>query len=235
MARHHACGLPRAALLLLLCGSRGAVAADQDLERIRAAAEAAVRARAAAIGRVHVQADALDPRLRLPECPVPLSAAPAGDGALRAQLPVSVRCSGARPWSLYLVVRIESEVPVLVARRALPRDATPRREDFALETRRIAGVATQFVGDAGALAGRRLRRPLGAGEALAADALTVAPVVRRGEQVTLLARSGAMEIRVAAIALSDGRPEERIRVQNAASQRVIEGVVRSAGLVEVPL
>jgi len=220
---------------LLLYGGGCALAADQDPERVRAAAEAAVRARTAGMGQVFVRADALDPRLRLPECTLPLTAAPGGDGALRAQVPVGVRCSGARPWSIYLIVRIESEVPVLIARRALPRDATPRIEDFTVETRRVAGLSTQFAGNAAALDGRRLRRPVSAGEALAIDALAVAPVVHRGEQVTLLARAGAMEIRVAAIALSDGRPDEHIRVQNQASQRVIEGVVRAAGLVEVPL
>jgi flagella basal body P-ring formation protein FlgA len=235
MRRHHNLRLLRAALLLLLCGSGPALAADQDPERIRATAEAAVRARTAGMGQVYVRADALDPRLRLPACTLPLTAAPGGDGALRAQVPVGVRCGGARPWSIYLIVRIESQVPVLVARRALPRDAMPHIEDFTLETRRVAGLSTQFAGNAAAIDGRRLRRPLAAGEALAIDALAVAPVVHRGEQVTLLARAGAMEIRVAAIALSDGRPEEHIRVQNPASQRVIEGVVRAAGLVEVPL
>jgi flagella basal body P-ring formation protein FlgA len=235
MRRHHTLALLRAALVLLLCGSGCALAADQDPERIRAVAEAAVRARTAGMGQVFVRADALDPRLRLPECPAPLVAGLSGVAGLRAQVPVGVRCSGARPWSIYLVVRIESEVPVLVARRALPRDAVPRMQDFTVETRRVAGLSAQFAGDAAALDGRRLRRPVGAGEALAIDALAVAPVVRRGEQVTLLARAGAMEIRVAAVALSDGRPDEHIRVQNPATQRVIIGVVRAAGLVEVPL
>ncbi|MFO1401179.1 MAG: flagellar basal body P-ring formation chaperone FlgA [Steroidobacteraceae bacterium] len=182
-----------------------------------------------------MQAATLDPRLRLPRCTQPLNATPGGDGTLRAEVPVSVRCAGERPWSLYLVVRVESEVPVLVARRALPRDAAPLAGDFAIATRRVAGFASQYVGDPAALAGRRLRRPLGAGEALSLDALAVAPVVHRGEQVTLVARSAAVEIRVAAVALADGRPEDRIRVQNPMSQRVIEGVVRGPGLVEAPL
>lgn len=227
---------PVPGLLALLLGTT-AVAADavQDPQSLRAAAEAAVRARAGDAQRVHVQANALDPRLRLPECGRPLVATPGGDGALRAEVPVSVRCTGEKPWSLYLVVHVESDVPVLVARRALPRDAVPVAADFELATRRVAGDASLYVGDPAALAGRRLRRPLGAGATLALDALVVAVLVHRGEQVTLLARSAAVEIRVAAVALADGRPEERIRVQNPASQRVIEGVVRGPGLVEVPL
>jgi flagella basal body P-ring formation protein FlgA len=228
----HRCMLP----VLLLCAlATAASAAEQDPQTIRAAAESAVRARAAVSGRVYLRAATLDPRLRLPLCSQALDAVPAGDGALRAEVPISVRCAGERPWSLYLVVHVESDVPVLVARRALPRDAVPAAADFTLATRRVAGLASQYVGDVAALAGRRLRRPVGAGEPLGIDALAIAPVIHRGEQVTLLARSAAVEIRVPAIALADGRPEERIRVQNAASQRVIEGVVRAAGLVEVPL
>jgi flagella basal body P-ring formation protein FlgA len=38
-----------------------------------------------------------------------------------------------------------------------------------------------------------------------------------------------------AVALSDGRLSDRIRVQNLSSQRVVEGIVRSESLVEVPL
>ena len=222
-------------LPLLLCTVPGAYAGVEDPEAIRSAAAAAVRQRAGNVDRVHARAAALDPRLRLPQCSQPLVATPGGDGALRAEVPVTVRCVGERPWSLYLVVRVESDVPVLVARRALPRDSAPGPADFAMETRRVAGLAGQYVGNPSALEGRRLRRPIGVGEVLALDALVVAPVIHRGDQVMLVARGPAVEIRVAAIALADGRPEERVRVQNAASQRVIEGVVRGPGLVEVPL
>ena len=226
---------PRALPALLLCLAGGAWAADQDPESIRAAATAAVRDRAGDFRHLHLQAATLDPRLRLPLCSAPLEATPGGDGTLRATVPVSVRCPGERRWSLYLVVRVEAELPVLVARRALPRDAAPGPDDFGVETRRVPGFASQYVGDVAALAGRRLRRPLGVGEPLALDALAVAPVVHRGEPVTLLAHGAAFEIRVAAVALADGRPDDHVRVQNAVSQRVIEGVVRGPGLVEVPL
>jgi hypothetical protein len=118
MRRHHTLALLRAALVLLLCGGGRALAADQDPEGIRIAAEAAVRARTLGMGQVFVRADALDPRLHLPECPAPLVAGLSGDAALRAQVPVGVRCSGARPGRYTSWCASESEVPVLVARIA---------------------------------------------------------------------------------------------------------------------
>jgi len=101
--------------------------------------------------------------------------------------------------------------------------------------RRLPGLSSRYVTDVTQLAGQRLRRPVAMGEALAADSLVVAPVVHRGQQLTLVARAGGMEVRTTAIALADGRPDERIRVQNLASQKVIEAVVRSAELAEVAL
>jgi len=101
--------------------------------------------------------------------------------------------------------------------------------------RRLPGISSRYVGDVAQLAGQRLRRPVAMGEALAAEALAVAPVVHRGQQLTLVARAGGMEVRTTGIALTDGRPDERIRVQNLASQKVIEAVVRGPELAEVAL
>lgn len=85
------------------------------------------------------------------------------------------------------------------------------------------------------LTGQRLRKDLASGEALTLEALTPSNVIHRGQQVTLIAATGGFEVRMSAVALSDGRLADRIRVQNLSSQRVIEGIVRSNSVVEVPL
>ena len=51
----------------------------------------------------------------------------------------------------------------------------------------------------------------------------------------MIAGTGGFQVRMSAVALSDGRVADRIRVQNLSSQRVIEGIVRSDNVVEVPL
>ncbi|MDE2220564.1 MAG: flagellar basal body P-ring formation protein FlgA [Gammaproteobacteria bacterium] len=225
-----------AVALVLLKPVHAATVAFEDPANIQAAAESAVRhAAGAPSAQLLATVDALDPRLRLARCEAPLHAFVAGDGQLREHTTVAVRCESGATWGLYVGVALASQVPVLVAKRALARDAVPTAADFALITRRLPGLSSRYLSDAAQLAGQRLRRAIAMGEALDADALAADPIVHRGQQLTLLARASGMEVRVAAIALSDGLPDERIRVQNLASQRIVEATVRSAQLVEVPL
>jgi flagellar basal body P-ring formation protein FlgA len=203
---------------------------------ISAAAENAVRAQAGANAKLlTLQAAPLDARLRVAACDRPLTGSLTDSNLLRAQTTVAVRCEGPVRWTIYTSVNVESQATVLVARRALARNAETTAADFQLESRRVPGMISAYVTDTGALSGQRLSRPVVAGEPLSLESLAPANLIHRGQEVVLLARSGSLEVRVAGIALADGRASDRIRVQNVSSQRVVEGVVRSDSVVEAPL
>jgi flagella basal body P-ring formation protein FlgA len=207
-----------------------------DIGALQAAAESAVRRELPPYSsHTLVRAQSLDPRLRLADCDRALSASIAGDGQARAHTTVAVRCEGSARWTLYVSVSIESEVSVLVAKRALPRDSELSALDFEALPRHLPGLVTDYVTQPLLLTGQRLRQGVSSGQALTVEALTPANVIHRGQQVTLIAGSGDFEVRMSAVALSDGRLADRIRVQNLSSQRVIEGIVRSDNEVEIPL
>jgi flagella basal body P-ring formation protein FlgA len=234
----HRFGATAVAMLLL----RPVHAAEPVLTEpatIRAVAEQAVREAAGTAGVagtvLKIDVDTIDPRLRLAHCGTALRAFVAGDGQLRDRTTVGVRCETDNRWSIYLGVALSSEMPVLVARHAMAAGSQPAAADFSVVTRRLPGLSSHYLSDPAQLAGQRLRRPVAMDEALNADAVATAPVVRRGQEITLLAHAAGMDVRVTVIALADGRPEERIRVQNPGSQRIVEATVRSSQLVEVSL
>ena len=207
-----------------------------DLNAIRSVAEQALRSAAGASGaQLIINVSMPDARLRLANCPAPISASIAGDGQLRERTTIGVRCDAGARWVIYLSAALASELPVLVAQHALARAAAPLAGDFATVTRRLPGLSSNYISDPARLAGQHLRRPLAQGEALTADALATAAVVHRGQQLTLLAHTSGMDVRVMVVALADGRPDELIKVQNPASQRIVEATVRSAQLVEISL
>jgi flagella basal body P-ring formation protein FlgA len=225
----------RASVLLAGLGLAAAVGATTDAALIRQSAERAVRAQAGNAFGLITEAQPLDPRLRLNDCSQALQGFITGDGQVRPQTTVGVRCEDRGGWTIYLIVRVESDTTVLVAKRTLARSTELALTDFDAVRRRIPGLSSDYVGNFNALAGQRLRRPLAPGEPLQLEALTPANIIHRGQQVVLLARGGGIEVRCAGVALADGRADDRIRVQNLSSSQVVEGIVRSDSVVEAPL
>lgn len=214
-----------------------ALAATQTLDSIQAAAEEYVRAQLPAGAKHYVTAARLDQRLRLDACASPLEAFAqnSNTAGMSGRTTVGVRCSAATPWTIYVPVTIEVEIPVLVLRRALPRRARIGLTDVEPQVRRLSGSAASFVSDATALQGHRLKRAVPVGTALTVDMLTPDLLVRRGQQVTLIAANGPVQIRAQGQALSDGGVADRVRVQNVTSLKIVEGVVESESVVRVGL
>ncbi len=224
-----------AALMLLVAGGV-AQAQVQSLESIQSAAEKEVRGLLpAGKATYHVSAVRLDPRLRLAQCGSALQAFVPNNATSTAKVTVGVRCTAPAQWTIYVPVVTEVEAPVLVLRRALARQATVAADDVELQTRRLPGTASQFIGNLADLHGRHLKRAVAAGTPLTADVLVADVLVRRGQQVTLLAANGPFEIRAQGQALSEGGASQRIRVQNMSSGKIVEGVVENAATVRVGL
>jgi len=99
----------------------------------------------------------------------------------------------------------------------------------------VPGNAATFLLDTNSLQGHRLKRSLPAGTALTVDMLVPDVIVRRGQQVTLIAATGPVEIRAQGQALTEGALDDRVRVQNLSSLKVVEGVVESDSVVRVGL
>jgi len=71
------------------------------------------------------------------------------------------------------------------------------------------------------------------GAILTNQQLLGAQAVKRGQSVTLIADAGGITVRMAGRALNDGLVNERIKVQNLSSGKTVEGIARSAQVVEI--
>ena len=127
-ARRHefvACCVAISVAVALLSFGANAIAASQawqPTEEIAAAAEKFLQGR---IGKTAshttVKAGALDSRHRLSLCSRPLEAFLRRGTEISARTIVGVRCSGTKPWKVYVPVNVVVTADVLVASRTLPR------------------------------------------------------------------------------------------------------------------
>jgi flagellar basal body P-ring formation protein FlgA len=207
----------------------------QSLDAIRAAAQTFVSQHVPKQkpGAVTVNVGELDPRLRLAPCAEPLKATLPAGATFRERMTVAVSCRGESTWTVYVPVSIETQTNVLVLRRAAARGARLTAEDVETQTRVIQGTGDSYLTDVTQLAGYTLKRPLGAGAALTADTMAADLVVKRGQQVTLLASVGGLEVRAMGLALNDAPAGGRAKVQNISSRRIVEGVVETADVIRI--
>jgi flagella basal body P-ring formation protein FlgA len=173
--------------------------------------------------------------LRLAQCAAPLESFLPNGANLGVRTTVAVRCTQGADWTLYVPVNIEVEATVLTLAHDAAKDSVLKADDVKVSVRRLPGMRANYLSEIEQLKGLRLARSLVSGTVLAADMLTQALVIRRGQEVTLLASVGGIEVRTRGTALMDGAANSRIQVRNGATSRVVEGVVDSDSVVRVVL
>jgi len=222
------------AALSLSMGVAAAGAAIQSLDSIRGAAEAFVRSQMPpGQSDIVITVARLDPRLRLAPCGGKLDASLLSGARVQAQMSIAVGCHRSADWKIYVPVTVESRIQVWALRTPEVQGARLTTADIVPETRLVGGLAVGYLTDAVQLAHGTLRHPLPAGAVLTSEDLLPDFLVRQGEQVTLVANIDGIEVRAAGLALQNGRSGALIRVQNASSTRVVQGIVEGDRVVDV--
>ena len=186
-------------------------------------------------GRTEIRMGALDRRLRLARCDQPLEGFMPPGGRLQGNTSVGVRCNGSRPWKLYVPARIRLIREVAVARGYLNRGTRIERKQILIDERDVTDASRGYVTDPAQLVGMRHKRSVKDGELIAPGVVARPMLIRKGEPVTIVSKSGAFEVRMKGEALADGIRGELIRVRNTKSRRIVEGEVAARGLVKVTL
>lgn len=208
----------------------------EPLPALVAAAEHFLAQQAAGdFSRHEITISSPDPRLKLAACDRPLVAFLPPGGQLWGNTSVGVRCAGSKPWTVYLTAAVKGMRKVVVLRRAVPRGAMLSPGDLALEEREVTDRPDAYLYDIDRAAGMIAKRALATHAVLSATMLGAPLLVRRGQQIILLARTAGLEVRMSGTALSDGAEGEVVRCKNAASNRIVEGLVIRPGVIQVTM
>lgn len=151
---------------------------------------------------------------------------------------VRLRCTpadGSAGWSRFLSLKVSAPDQVAVLTRGLAQGQPVTPDLVRFEPRDRFLSPANAIRNADALAAQTARRELASGTVLTTDLLVPPKAIARGQSVTLLSSGGGMQVRAPGEAMADAVLGGRVRVRNSASQRVVEGIARAGGVVEVSL
>jgi flagella basal body P-ring formation protein FlgA len=165
-----------------------------------------------------------------PPCSAPVEVE-AVDTRQYARMRFVARCPVAPGWRHDFVVRARVSAVVAVTAAPVKAGEVLGEEHVTLERRDVT-IMNDAIGAPEAVLGQTSRRSLRAGEVLRANGLAAPILVKRGDQVLMVARQEGIEVSMAGEALDAGARGAVVRVRNTASGQVVRMRVASPGTVE---
>lgn len=224
-------------LFLFVCISNAHTAGYQSHDSIHAAVQQFMTAHTVAVyeQRGEIKNGQLDSRLRLKQCSLPLEVyLPVGSRDI-GRLTVGVKCTDSNPWSLHVPVTVTVYKNVIVAAKSLSRGEVLTEKDFKRVKYDMSKLPAGYIEDPRYGIGMELKRRLASGAPLTTSMMKKPHIIKRGQQVSIVARAGGMEVRMSGKALAHGAVGDRIRVLNVKSKRKLEGTVTPSGDINVDI
>ncbi len=123
--------------------------------------------------------------------------------------------------------------PVICATRFLPKNTVLDESHLQKKRINISKAPDNIVKNFDAAVKKCLKQTLRPGEYLRTNMLEQPTLIKRGDMIKIIARSGLLTVVAYGAAKTDGARGEQIKVKNTYTNRIVMGRVRDASSVEV--
>jgi flagella basal body P-ring formation protein FlgA len=147
----------------------------------------------------------------------------------RQQLTLS--CADTTAWKVKVTVETTIFVPAVYAQTVIERGDTISAGQLKVEDLDISKARRGFFHDIDEVTGQGAKRRLRANQLISPNLLAKPLLVRRGQQVKMIANHGGIAAATLGEALEHGEQGEVIRVKNLRSEKIVEARVIEAGVV----
>lgn len=152
---------------------------------------------------------------------------------LKKNNPIKVTCnSDTTPYSFYLTSRVVIEKPYVTVINPVTKNDILDANNLTINYQdKVLDKGTTFQ-DPNMLEGIMVKRDIRPGQPILKNNICV---VCKGNEVTIEATNGNFSIKTAGIALDDGSYNEKIKVKNVKSGKIVRALIINQNLVEVQL
>jgi flagella basal body P-ring formation protein FlgA len=128
---------------------------------------------------------------------------------------------------------IEVWSDVVMAAKPLGKFQPIHADDILIKKMNLARVPANVIASAEQVLGRRANRNIAMNSILRSDQVEMAPVIKRGDVVQVIAESQVLKVTAKGLAKENGAKGDRIQVMNLGSKKIIYALVVDGQTVQV--
>ena len=165
----------------------------------------------------------MDSRIKLFQCPKDLSFDLANKRNFTRQFPIKVSCeAGEKRWKTYVQVVVSEMVETLIITKNIAKGTRIEADMLKVALVDKHRVKSRSISDSDYVVGGRAMRNIQRGYQIGQRDVCL---VCKGDDVSIIAKSGGMMIKTSGTAIENGAKGETIKVKNTSSSRIIKGVI----------
>ena len=165
----------------------------------------------------------IDSRIKFHKCPTGVEYALANERRFTRQFPVKVSCSKIKkPWKAYVQVIVSEMIEALVVTKNIAKGVRLEADMLKVALVDKFKVKSRSISTANSVLGGRAMRNIPRGYQIGLQDVCL---VCKGDEVSIVAKSGSMMIKTSGTAIENGAKGETIKVKNDSSNRVVKGVI----------
>lgn len=177
----------------------------------------------------------IDPRFNEKGCTTPLEFSLNRSPLTQANLTVLAECSDATPWKIYITTKFNVYGNVVYASNTLARSHRIQKDDLVVREEAINKHHYTSFSDINDVIGMIAKRSIRHDSIIQANLLQAPKLVKRGDDVVIMASTQGIMIKMRGTAMQDGELGQQISVKNTQSDRIVKARVSDSGLVSVTL
>ncbi len=182
-----------------------------------------------------LQIQHIDPRLKLKKCPLDIEISLTQELVKPGKNTLNIQCKSPAPWRVFITADVTLFSRALVAKYPLNKGHLIQKNDLKLETIKLTGLRTAYLSDPDRAVNHVLKRRVQRGDLISVKNLSKPTLIKKGDKITIIAKNNGFQISMKGTALTAGGKDDKIRVKNSKTKKIIQGIIFDAQTVKVTL
>lgn len=150
-------------------------------------------------------------------------------------LSVRVQCNDPRKWHIRVPVKIKNYKDIIVARHYISRNQILTKHDIAISRQDVNEIRGDYFTDHQDVLGTVAQRNIQPDSVVQGNMIKAALVIKRGENVRVIAQNTGLSIEMNGTALSNAAKGDIIKIRNTRSNKVLEAVALESGIATMKI
>ncbi|MGI6681051.1 MAG: flagellar basal body P-ring formation chaperone FlgA [Bdellovibrionota bacterium] len=150
-----------------------------------------------------------------------------------ANVLLSVASSNGDTQKIAVSANIEEWKDVPVANRQIYKGEVVGESDFIMARMNLSKLPKESLDVEKEVIGKEATRNINKGDVFSNNTLILPPIIKQGEKIKIVYETSLLSAVATGVAMQDGGENERIKIKNDSSNKLLEGEVVEQGLVRV--